>query len=266
MANCLLAYDNDILTGTLAAGSEQTGLTVGNLQSPHGSAAFAWRTAAGVLTGAGGAWFTIDSGSTANAWRVFALARTNLTTSATVRWRVGTTLSGSDVYDSGTVSAGIVAGVGQSVIAASAAVTGRYARCDISDAGNSDNYISVPLCFAGPAFQPAINYSPESTYGTNRGRQVVRTRSGGSYITPLYTERAWSLSFGAITAAELTAQAIPGDLAAADGRNCLFVPDPLSSARHSDSVFGPMESTAEFGYVTLDGARRSWRLRITERL
>jgi hypothetical protein len=266
MSNALIGYANAILTGTLAAGSEQAGLTVGNLQTPHGSAAFAWRTAAGVDTSAAGAWFTVDSGSTASAWRVFALARTNLTAAANVRWRVANTLSFGTGYDSGVISAGIVAGIGQSITAASSQVTGRYLRCDIDDGANPDAYISVPLAYAGPAWQPSINYSPESTYGTKRGQQVVRTRSGGTYITPLYTERAWTLAFGAVTAAELTAQAIPADLAAADGRNCLFVPDPTSAARQSDSVFGPLESTADFGFATLDGARRTWRLRITERL
>jgi hypothetical protein len=265
MANCLIGYANAVLTGTLAAGSQQTGLTVGNLQLPHGSAAFGWRTAAGVLTGAAGAYFTLDMGA-ATTWRAFALARTNLSTAATVRWRVGTTLSGSDVYDSGTVTAGIVPGIGQSVTATAAAVSGRYVRCDINDAANADNYISVALAFAGPAFQPAINYAPDSTSSTRRGEQSTRTRGGGTYTTPLYTERAWRVGFAALTAAELTGQVMPADLAAADGRNVLFVPDPAATSRHAESVFGRMESAAEYGYVTLDGARRSWRMQIVERL
>jgi hypothetical protein len=266
MTNCLIGSANAVLTGTLSAGSQQTGLTIGNLQTQHGSAAFAWRTAAGIITSAAGAWFTLDSGSAASTWRAFALARTNLTTAATVRWRVGTTLSGGDVYDSGTVSAGIAAGVGQSITATSAAVTGRYLRCDIDDATNPDAYISVPLAFCGPAWQPAINYSPESTSTTRRGRQDTRTRGGGTYVVPLYTERAWTVAFSAITSAELAAQVRPADLAAADGRNCLFVPDPAATTRHAESVLGPMESTAEFGFATLDGARRSWRMSIVERL
>lgn len=266
MANALLGYENRVLTGTLSAGSEQAGLTIGNLQSPHGSAAYAWRTAQGVVTNAAGAWLAIDTGSTASTWRAFCLARTNLTTAAQVRWRVGTTFGGGQVYDSGTISAGIAAGVGQSIIVAPAQVTGRYVACDIDDPTNPDGFISVALAFAGPAWQPAVNYSPETTQATRRGQQVVRTRSGGTYVTPLYTERAWSVAFGAITAAEFTAQAVPADLAAADGRNVLFVPDPLSAARHADSVLGPLETVGEFGYVTLDGARRSWRMRIAERL
>jgi hypothetical protein len=265
MANALLAWANVVLTGTLAAGSEQTGLTVGNLQTPHGNAAFAWRTAAGVVTGAGGAYFTIDAGA-ATTWRVFCIARSNLSTAATIRWRVGTTLGGSDVYDSGTVSAGIVAGVGQSVTATTTPVSGRYVRCDITDAANSDGWISVPLAYAGPALQPAINFSSDTSLSTHRGQQVVRTRAGGTYTTPLYTERSLAVAFDALTAAEMTGSIIPADLLAADGRNVLFVPDPLSSSRHADSIFGPMESTADFGYLTLDGARRTWRMRITERL
>lgn len=265
MANALLAWANNVLTGTLAAGSQQTGLTVGNLQLPHGNPAFGWRTAAGVVTGAGGAWFTIDAGA-ATAWRVFALARTNLSTAATIRWRVGTTLSGAEVYDSGTVSAGIVAGIGQTVTATTAAVTGRYVRCDITDAANVDGYISVPLACAAPALQPAINFSPDTASSTRRGQQVVRTRAGGTFTQPLYTERSLAVAFDALTAAEMTGSIIPADLLAADGRNVLFVPDPLSAARHADSIFGQMESTADFGYLTLDGARRTWRMRITERL
>lgn len=169
-------------------------------------------------------------------------------------------------YDSGQVTAGVVAGIGQAVFASPAQVTGRGCRVDLWDSTNTDNYISVPLAFLGPAWQPSINYAPESTQATKRGQQVTRTRSGATFTTPLYTERAWSIGFGAITAAEFLAQVVPADLAAADGRNCLFVPDPLSSARHADAVLGQMESTAEFGFVTLDGQRRSWRLHIAERL
>lgn len=88
MANAVFGYNNLIETGTLAAGSEAAGLPIAQLKVPQGSTAASWQTDTGDKTSADGAWFTVDAGSAAT-WQAFLLARTSLTPSAQVRWRVG---------------------------------------------------------------------------------------------------------------------------------------------------------------------------------
>lgn len=88
MANAVFGYNNLIESGTLVAGSEAAGLTVSQLKVPQGSTATSWQTATGVKTAAAGAWFTVDAGSETT-WQAFLLARTSLTPSAEIRWRVG---------------------------------------------------------------------------------------------------------------------------------------------------------------------------------
>lgn len=88
MGNIMFGWQNRMMAGTLVAGSATTGLEVDNLANDQGSPATAWQTAGGVVGSAAGAWFTADAGAVVT-WRAFLLARTNLSTAATVRWRVG---------------------------------------------------------------------------------------------------------------------------------------------------------------------------------
>jgi hypothetical protein len=88
MANAIFGYNNRIESSTLTAGSEVAGLNVSQLASPQGSSATSWQTATGVKTAAAGAWFMCDAGYSTD-WQAFLLARTNLTPSAQIRWRVG---------------------------------------------------------------------------------------------------------------------------------------------------------------------------------
>lgn len=86
--NCLIAWDNAFLGGSLVAGSEAAGLAVTQLQNEQGSPATAWQTLAGATTAATGARLRLDAGAT-RSWRVLLLARTNLTAAATLRWQLG---------------------------------------------------------------------------------------------------------------------------------------------------------------------------------
>lgn len=76
---------NTLLSAALSASSQQSGLQVSNLATDQGAAASGWQTVSGITS----AWFQADSGSPATTWQAFLLARTNLTTAATVRWRIG---------------------------------------------------------------------------------------------------------------------------------------------------------------------------------
>jgi len=264
MAICAFGYTNRILAGTISAGSEVSGLGSGNLQTQQGGDSAAWRTA-GVVTSAAGAWFRVDAGA-ATTWRAFALARTNLTTAATVRWRVGTIASPGLNYDSGTISAGIVAGFGQSILVAPSDITGQVVRCDIDDPANPDGFVSVALAYAGPIWQPSISFSPETSLSATRGNEATQTRSGAAFVSARYYQRAWAISHGAVKAADLWAQLMPMDRVAADGTNVLFIPDPASAQIQRESVFGILETTSDIGFLTPAGDWRTWRGRIAERL
>jgi hypothetical protein len=78
--------NNAALTGaTILASSATANLPATNVVSPVGDASTAWQTEAGVTAAS---LFVVAPTASAT-WRAFLLARTNLTSSATVRWRVG---------------------------------------------------------------------------------------------------------------------------------------------------------------------------------
>ena len=84
MSNAVFGCQNNVLAAALTSlVPGAPGLDVSQIQNDQGSPSTAFQssgTTAAVL---------IDSGSDASTWRAFLLARTNLTTAATVRWRVG---------------------------------------------------------------------------------------------------------------------------------------------------------------------------------
>ena len=89
MAHALLGWNNRITEAgaALAASSEQAGLGVTQLQNAIGDPSTAWQTPSGVTSAS----LVVTTASGASTWRAFLLARTNLTSAATVRWRVGPT-------------------------------------------------------------------------------------------------------------------------------------------------------------------------------
>lgn len=83
MANAVFGFQNNVTGAALSATSAVAGLDASQLQNDQGSPSTAWQTTGTAAT------LTIDTGTDASTWRAFLLARTNLTTGATVRWRVG---------------------------------------------------------------------------------------------------------------------------------------------------------------------------------
>lgn len=236
-------------------------MTVGNLQDQQCSDASSWRSAADLTT-----WFSMDAGA-ATTWQAFGVFRTNLTSAATVRWTVSNVADFSVlVYDSGTLSAGVVAGIGQAVFVAPSVITGRYAAVDIEDPTNPDGFISVGGAYFGPMWRPAINISPQSALAHTRARSVVTARSGTQYVTPLFMQRGWTIAHDGLAIADLWTQLWPLDQAAHLGQNILLIPDSASANRQAESVFGLFEVTSNITYQTPLGETRSWRGRILERL
>lgn len=244
----------------LAASSAADGLGSELLRiSPRGSAAEAWQTAAGVISAA----LTVTAPA-AIAWRAVCLARTNLTTSATLRVRVGTAanITSAPAYDSGTISAGVAWGVGQALHTLPAAVSATTLRIDLADPANPDQFLNVPLCYAGPVAEASI--TPDSDMGPDVRRADVAARAGQVAVDPLSFARGWQFRLGAVRVEDLTwLDAL--EAAAGAGRNILFVPLPGDARAGAETVLGLL-APGRRGFVTASGRFRTWSGSITERL
>ena len=268
MARSLFGWTNYASSGALSAGSNAANMAIGSgWSSDQGSSSTAWQTVTGVVTSAGGAYARIDAGAVVN-WRAFVLARTNLTAAATVRWRVGSVadMSSGVVYDSGTVLAGIVAGIGQSVIVAPSDQAARYCQVEINDAANPDTFINIPLAFAGPVWVPSVGADWQSSFGRDDRVDEVITLGGQEYPIARWLRRHWSLALTAISAGEVWAAVMPLDQASRRGGNVLYIPDTASADIAAETVLGRMKPTSDLTYTASSTTMRSYRAQITERL
>lgn len=169
-------------------------------------------------------------------------------------------------YDSGAVSAGVVAGYGQSVIAAPAAAAGQFCRLDIDDPTNPDGFINVPLAYAGPVWQPTGNASPATVQGRDDATSEFVSRGGQEYPVSFWQRRRADVDFQSIRNAEVWPNVDAFDQAARLGGNCLWIPDPDSADKARAAVFGRAKATADLSYYQNAPDRRAWRVRFTERL
>ena len=244
---------------SLAASAAAAGFGPELLRVPIGSAAVAWQTPGGTTAAA----LTITAPSSI-AWRAACLARTNLSSSATLRVRVGSAanITSAPTYDSGVISAGVAWGVGQALHVLPAAVAGAVLRLDLADPANPEGLLNVPLCFAGPGSESAI--SPGSDMGLEVRRGDTTTRGGVVLTDALSRARGWQIRLGAIREDDLTwLDAL--EAAAAAGRNVLFVPRPLYARAAAETVLGLL-APGRRGFIGTTGAWRTWSATITERL
>jgi hypothetical protein len=271
MPGTLLGWDNYAKVALLSTGSAEANLGASNLASDQGSPSVAWQTLSGVLQDGDGAWLVIDMGSPVP-WRVFGLFRTNLTPQCQVRWRVGATLSagriadGSPAYDSGWISANIAPGYQQSIVIANNTASGRYCELDLSDTGNPDGFLNIPLAYAGPVFQPLSGITYASTVGRDDQTIELVTRGGQEYPLLLWTRRHWQIAMDGIRVGEVWNSIGELDRAARAGGNILFVPDFASGYVQQEAVFGRLKMTADVSFPYQAADRRAARFTITERL
>ena len=169
-------------------------------------------------------------------------------------------------YDSGIVSAGIVVGIGQSIVVASASVSGRYCRVEINDAANPDGFINIPLAFAGPVWTPGVGADWQSTFGRDDRIDEVQSIGGQEFPIARWMRRHWALSLTAVAAAEVWASVMPLDQAARRGGNILYAPDTASADIAAETVFGRLRPTADLAYASTSVSLRSYRATISERL
>lgn len=255
--------ENWARTGTVTASAEVAGLGAGQVQNDQGSNATAWQTPSGVTSAS----LTIDAGASQN-WRAFLLARANLTTAATVRWRVTNDVTfATSVYDSGVISAGVVAGYGQSILFLSANQAGRYGRVDIDDPTNPERLLRIPLVFAGPVRTPARRFAVAATFfARTPTAPAVVTRGGQEFPDFRTARRSWLVQLPLLTAAESWSLAQELQRVSETGSNVLFLPYLASANAAQEAVFGrviePSPVTFPGGFQRV----RAWSATIAERL
>ncbi|MFT8613708.1 MAG: hypothetical protein ABF727_14070 [Gluconobacter oxydans] len=252
MENCGIGFQNLILSGTLSSDSSAGTLPVGNLASPQGNAAYAWR--------APGTSSTLTLGlSQAQPIRVVSFHRTNLT--ATASWRIVLSNGGAVVYDQ---TAAMAPSRGQAVCVLPAALMADTVAVTITDGGNPDGYLSVPLSYVGPLWQPLRNFSTDSPSGVNLGIDEVTALSGAEFPQTRWIQRKLSIAHQSYGAAETV---ILNEIqsVAARGENILFVPDPSVPTPQDEALFGRL-SGGDIGNPFGSADRRSWTFTMTERL
>ena len=257
----LFGYQNtmDGAATTLVASSEIPGFLASMLRVPLGSSATAWQTAPGVTSAS----LTITA-AVAVAWRALCLARTNLTTAATIRVRVGTVANvlAAPLYDSGTISAGVAVGIGQALHVLPAATSALVMVVNIADPANPDGFLSIPLAYAGPGIEAAISYTSDT--GLEVRRADTTTRGGVVLTQPLSRARGWSLTLPMLRDSNI-AWLDALEAVAAAGGNLLFVPRVGNALAAAESVFGLLQPGRR-GFVSGSGHYRSWTATISERL
>ena len=255
----LLGWENAIETSsTLLAASAADGASAELLRVPIGAASVAWQTPAGTTTAS----LMLVTAAAGVAFRAACLSRTNLTTGATIRVRVGgvALITIAPDYDSGVVSAGVAVGIGQALHVMPAAVPAVAMRIDISDAANPDGYLNIPLAYAGPGTEFNIGYGSTSSLDGRRGD--VTTRGGQVFVDALSRARSWALNVDHIR--DVAAGWLdPLEAAAAQGRNILFVPRVGNARAAAESVFGLL-APGRRGFLGVNG--RTWQATISERL
>ncbi len=278
MGKILVGHENAILDAVLSTiTTAAPSLPVVNLKDEQGAASNGFQTASGVITAAAGAGF-IGVLPASRALRAFSLHRTNLTTNAQIRWRVGTeaklksstwnSAKGSEghVYDSGWIPAGVAARRSQSVLILAAAVSGPAFRCDIDDATNPDGFINIPLAFVGPLWAPTYNFSYDSSTGWEEGKSIQETQAGGKYIRQKWERRIWSLSLQALLHAEVWSDFELILYKGRRGQNILFIPDPDSTYLQSQALFGDIAESSNLTYPVRSRLFRGWTGKVSERL
>lgn len=255
----IIGYRNNLKGASFRAGSQVQAAPASNLATDIG--AEPWQTA-GVRTAAGGAWVEVDAGEEA-VWRGFLIGRSNLTDAAVVRFLLGSSEGGGDIYDSGWLS-GLQAGYQQIVHIAEADFMARHLRIEVDDPDNPDGFVRIGLAFGGPVFQPRHGIEYGANFGIAGLRQDITTRGGQTYPVALYQQRQWNVSFPALTEEEMYAEGLEIQRCAEMGGNVLFVPRPGNGLEQQEAVFGMLQSRATFGFPHY--GLRNWAFTITERL
>lgn len=257
---CLLGWEDHARTATLTASVEVTGLGASQLQNDHGASSTSWHTPSGTTT----AWLLIDAGAPV-AWGAFGLFNSNLSPTATTRWRLGDDPGfAAPLHDSGTLIETVAAGYRQSVHIPPASVTARYVRLDLVDPFNPEGQLRIAQLYAGRAVAPLRNFSLRSSFARIAEAPTMVTRGGQEFPTLRYARRAWQITLPALAQTEVWPLVQALQRSAEDGRNVLFVPFPTGSDLAREAVLGRLVAPSAISWP--GPGLRAWSATITERL
>lgn len=251
--NAALCWVNHVIAGTVSVSASVAGRTGTALQDEHG--ATYWQAPATT------AWVQVDA-LAAVEWGLFAALRTNWTTAATLRWRLGTTAGAGDVYDTGTIAGGIASGYGQSVhVPLLVSYTARYLRLDIVDAANPDGFLRLGHLVGGPKVSFERNFSYGWQVGWADEGSVMTTRGGEDHVVAGARYRVLDMTFEALTDAELYGSAQEIDRIAGLAGNVLAVPRPDSAHLQREALYGRLSQLAAAVNPHLGRWTKSYRIK-----
>ncbi|NVN44852.1 hypothetical protein HW537_13185 [Asaia siamensis] len=250
---CAFGAENALMGASLQGNDQVAGLPVSNLQNDQGAPSTAWRVP-------GKEAYLIARLPRLTACRGFSFHRTNLTAGAryALVGRVGET----PVVNTGGQVADTVAG--QFLVLFPSELEIDRLDISISDQGNPDGFLSFPLAYLGPLWQPERNMSWQGNESQQATIDEATSLSGVEYPTLRYRQRVVAIDHQSLGIAELP-KIRSIESTAATGRNILFVPDLTAADRNSAMIFGrltPGEITSPAGAAD----RRATTMTIKERL
>lgn len=211
MGNVAIGYFNRLRPGLVpAGGSWRAAFPAANSLTQERAKVARSSTAANADTK-----MSVPLGAT-RTLRVLGFDGANLTASAQVRYSLGTTSFGTEVYAGSTVNWLQATGVESSITEHGASLgdfpyllvlpqdySASYVTVEIFDAANPAGYVDIGFQFAGPAFIPSVN--PEfGSLGTAHIERSTKTRArgGAMYSDPGRRIRRAEMSLAALTDAE----------------------------------------------------------------
>ena len=142
----------------------------------------------------------------------------------------------------------------------------RYLRVDIADPGNPAGFLRAAQLYAGPVARPIGNIGYETAFARTVDAPALTTRGGQEFPILRHTRRGWRIAMPSLRPAEVWPLVDALQLAAADGRNVLFIPFPAGADIQRDAVFGRLTDPAPITWPNPTPLRRAWSCTITERL
>lgn len=216
------SFTNHADTATLSGGSWLAGAPLTNLQQELISLRARSTNALAASTK-----IAVDFGNTTTIVRFIAVARHNLSLSATYRIKAGTTVGGTDVYDSGsqdvwpaiylpqeleweddnfwTGQAGAdeidgypIAGIHDT----GANYRARYWTIEFTDTSNADGYVELARLWIGPLWSPVRNYAFGAEFGWESRDTSEYSLGGVVFSEARQPARVLKLSLKALTSTE----------------------------------------------------------------
>lgn len=211
----------------------------------------------------------------------------NLTTAATIRWRLSAVSDfATTVYDSGTINAweptegfgaspwgvfnwgGLPSADDISLYTASTftvldnPVLARYLRVDLSDSANGDGYLQAGRLMSGQSYQPTVNYANGVQFQFVDESRVTKSRGGQTFIDTVQKYRTITFdlnhlpqdeAFGSIFNNLDRLKGISGDV--------LVIPQPDEPSTYlTQNIYGRISAIGPIRNTTLDFYSRTMEI------